>query len=145
MPPVSGRALWFGLWGAPAAWSVQLVVDYPLAARACFPHRTPLPHPGGVGLHGITALVGITSLVALLGLLVSLAAMAVAARSWRQSRDRSAGDGAISDDALEQDRMGAQPRARVRFMAAAGLMTSTLFAFGVILTGVSPALVSACW
>jgi len=130
----STRALWFGLWGAPAAWSVQLLIDYPVAAHACYPHRVPLTGPTGGALQPITAIVALAALV------VALAAMTVSARSGR-----TAGDATGNSDMQEEERSGPQPLSRVRFMSAAGLMTSTLFAFGIVLSGAAPALVSPCW
>ena len=37
--------LWFGIFGAPAGWAVQLIVDYAIVAHACYPARVPLADP----------------------------------------------------------------------------------------------------
>lgn len=131
MPLVSNRALWFGLWGAPAAWSLQLMADYAVAAYGCFPHQTPLAHPV-LAVHVLTGIFGG------LAVLIAVAALVVSARNWTTARRA----GAAADDEV---RMGPKHLARVRFMAIAGMMTGALFAFGAVLNGISPALVPPCW
>jgi hypothetical protein len=131
MPVVSNRALWFGLWGGPAAWSLQLVADYAIAARGCFPHQTPLLRPV-LEVHLITGIIGG------LAVLIAVAAIVVSARSWTTARRA----GATPED---EARMGPRPLARVRFMAIGGMMTGALFAFGAVLNGMSPGLVPPCW
>jgi hypothetical protein len=42
---VSLTALWFGLFAAPAVWSLQLLLLYPVVAHACFPRDRPLSVP----------------------------------------------------------------------------------------------------
>ncbi|MDE2366733.1 MAG: hypothetical protein KGM95_07360, partial [Betaproteobacteria bacterium] len=34
-----------GLFGAPAAWVIQVSLSEPLAAYACYPHQAPLSAP----------------------------------------------------------------------------------------------------
>ncbi len=131
MVRVSDRTLWFGLWGAPAAWSLQLLVDYVFAAYGCYPHQTPLVRP-------TLPVQIITTVAAGLALVIAVAAMTVSARSWGAAR-RS---GAMPED---EERMGPAPLSRIRFMAVAGFTISTLFAFGVVLAAISPALVPSCW
>ncbi|HKT61916.1 MAG TPA: hypothetical protein VJQ46_17825 [Gemmatimonadales bacterium] len=65
---VSLRSLWFGLVGAPLAWSVQELAGYALAARGCEAGRA-----AAVVLGVVTTLVG-------------LGAALTAYRSWRASR-----------------------------------------------------------
>lgn len=131
MSPLSNRALWIGLWGAPAAWSIQLMLDYAVAAYGCYPHRIPVPRPE-LPVHLITGFVSGAAVV------ICLACLWTAVRSWVAARRA----GASPED---EERTGALPLARVRFMAVAGIMTSLLFGFGAILNGVSPALVPPCW
>jgi hypothetical protein len=131
MSPVSNRALWFGLCGAPAAWSLQLMADYAVAAHGCFPHQTPLSRPV-LAVHVITGICGG------LAVLIALAALVVSARNWATARRA----GATVEDEV---RTGPKHLARVRFMAIAGMMTGTLFAFGAVLNAISPALVPPCW
>jgi hypothetical protein len=107
------------------------MIDYASAAHACYPHQAPLASPE-------LPIRAITTVVAIVAVLTAVAAVAVSARSWRAARRA----GAPSED---EERMGPAHLSRLRFVAVAGLMTSTLFTFGAILNGVSPALVAPCW
>ncbi|HET7369681.1 MAG TPA: hypothetical protein VFK45_02440 [Gammaproteobacteria bacterium] len=40
-----GFALGYAVLGAPAAWSLQLLIQFPLAAHACYPNNVPLAQP----------------------------------------------------------------------------------------------------
>ena len=37
--------MWFGILGAPVAWSVQQLVNAPLFAHGCYPNDVPLAAP----------------------------------------------------------------------------------------------------
>jgi uncharacterized membrane protein len=128
---VSPLALWFGLVGAPAAWSAQLLIDYPFAAHACYPHLVPLTAP----FMGRGRLWTILAIVSIAAVLVSLAALAVAYRSWRATKDEAAGE---THEALDSG------EGRTRFMAMAAVMTGTLFSLAAITHGISLLLVSPC-
>src|SRR5690349_8223639 len=69
-------ALAFGLFGGPAAWTVQTLVDLPVAAHACFPRLEPLATPAWSHVRGVAIVVSV------LAVAVSLAALAVAWRTW---------------------------------------------------------------
>src|SRR5690349_17883888 len=77
---VSSAALWFGLLGAPAAWSVQTLVNLPLASHACFPQLYPLAASVTGGLRGVASVVSLGALI------VCVAAAAVSWRTWRRTR-----------------------------------------------------------
>src|SRR5919107_1145218 len=77
---VSLAALWFGLAGAPAAWSVLTLVNLPLASHGCFPRLYPLAAPVTGGLRGLAAVVGFAALA------VCVAATAVSWSMWRRTR-----------------------------------------------------------
>jgi len=114
-------ALWFGLFGGPAAWTVQTLVDLPLASHACFPRLEPLATPVLHGLQGIVLAVSIAAV------LISLAATLVAWRSWSRTRaeqQQGAGKGSDHDhpSALLETGEG-----RTRFMALSGLLLSVTF------------------
>ncbi|HET6632397.1 MAG TPA: hypothetical protein VFG73_06795 [Rhodanobacteraceae bacterium] len=71
--PVGG-ALVYGLFGAPLAWLVQLLLNYIFAAHACFPTNIPLARPIWsnvwwllLAIDLVAIAVGITSLLAALG------------------------------------------------------------------------------
>lgn len=123
---VKASMLWFGLFGAAAAWSVLEVVNYSIAAHACYPGMFPLHVPimGKGGLWGITIAVTVVTLG------VAVAAGIVAWGAYRQTRTETGGD---SGWALETG------EGRTRFMALSGVMMSSviivdiLFHLGTIL------------
>jgi hypothetical protein len=126
---VAPPALWFGLFGAPAAWSVQLLVNYALVAHACFPKSEPLASPALGGLHAIV--LG-TSFAALA---IALAAAVTAGRSLRGSRHEShGGNGALLE--VGEGRTG--------FMALAGVLVSGVFLLGIAMNAIPLFLVSPC-
>jgi hypothetical protein len=123
-PPPTRRAgapgaLWFGLFGAPAAWALQLMASYALTAHACFPGATPLASPAAGGSWTAALLVGVAALAA------SLAAGATAWGSWRSTH--------------------VGPERRTRFMALAGLLLSGIFLLGVLMNAIPLFLAPSCW
>ncbi len=128
---VSSFVLWFGLFGAPAAWSVQLLVNYPMAAHTCFPRLIPLASPT-IGHGGLTTATTIVSIVAIL---VAIAAGVAAIAAWRQTSGESGGQAHWLLDTGE---------GRTRFMAASGLMTSGLFLLAIIVHTISIFTVAQC-
>ena len=130
-PPRAARSrwLWFALFGGPAAWSVQLLVNYPLAAHSCYPGSVPLTTPTFGGLW--TALVAVNVLM----LLTTLAAGTTAIVIWRRARDRTAS----SHDPVLEDAGG-----RVRFMAYSGMLVSGLFLLAVLMSAFPLFIVPMC-
>ncbi len=123
------RALWFGLFGAPAFWSVQLLVNYAATAHACYPKDLPLSVPTFGGTWAVA--VAVNGLM----LLGAAAAGATAIASWRRARhemrERHAG--------LRQDGMG-----RTHFMAFAGILSSSLFLSAIIMSAIPLFVVPVC-
>ena len=118
---VSSFTLWFGLLGAPAAWSAQTLLNLPISSHACFPKISPLAVPATGALRGILFVVSI------LALAVSVAALAAALRGWSRTRDEHqtrAGRGAQHDSGTALAETG---EGRTRFMAGAGVLTSMTF------------------
>jgi hypothetical protein len=135
---VSVRALMFGVFGAPAAWSVQTLVDLALTSHACFPHLEPLAEPTLGGLRGVVFAVSIAALV------VSVAATVVAWQAWsrtRHERQQSSGRGREHTRGSAAVETG---EGRTRFMALAGLLTSGTFVVASITHLASVFLVSPC-
>ena len=126
---VSSGALWFALFGAPAAWSVQLLVSYALSSHSCFPRRVPLTAPT------LEALPAWELGVAVAALVVALAAGGVAIHAWRATRAEGEGS---------EHRLLETGEGRTRFMAFAGVLVSGLFALGVVLNLITPILLPAC-
>ncbi len=123
------RWLWFAVLGGPAAWSIQLLVNYPLAAHFCYPRNVPLSKPTFGGLW--TALITVNAIM----LLTTLAAGAAAIVIWRSARDQATGP---HDPVLES---GA---GRVRYMAYAGMLVSGLFLFAILMSGLPLFIVPVC-
>lgn len=122
-------ALWFGLLGAPLAWSLQELVNVSLAGYACYPHDVPLAAPLWPQLSGISMWVEAVALV------VCIAAGVVAFASWRRSRDERPGDA---------HQLLGSGDGRTRFMAMAGIMTSVLFLLGTAIATINAAGIPPC-
>jgi hypothetical protein len=130
-------ALWFGLFGGFAAWTVQTLVNLPVAAHGCFPRLEPLASP-------VTEVRGAASAVSVVAVLVSAAAVLVAWRTWsrtRQEHQQSSGSGSTEGQwaALLETGEG-----RTRFMALAGVLTSGAFLLITIATACAIFLVQPC-
>jgi len=122
-------AMWFGLLGAPIAWSLQELVNVSLAGHACYPHDVPLALPLWPHLSGISAWVEAAAIA------VCIAAGLVAFSNWRRTRDEKPGDA---------HQLLGSGDGRARFMAMAGIMTSVLFLIGTALAALNLTAVSPC-
>jgi len=115
---VSLRALWFGLFGAAAAWSVQELVSFALVSHSCYPDWRPRAAPTIAGTWTIVLVVGLAMLA--LG-------VAAAATAWRSSRrSEEPGGGRLAHQLEVGER-------RVHFMATSGLVVSGLLLFTILL------------
>ena len=123
-PAVSNAALWFGIFGAPFAWSVVQCVNYAIDAQACFPSRYPLARPV------VSATSVVVGVVEVLAIALAAASLAAAARSWHVARDRGDPTELVTS--------------RVRFMALAGVLLSVLFLGATIMSGIPVVLLRAC-
>lgn len=166
---VSNAALWFGIFAAPAAWSVQTLVNYSLAAHSCYPGL----YPRGVPTFG--ALWWTTLGTSVLAVAVGVAAGLFAHREW--TRSRGEGGGGSADQALQGSQQGggsgggggatrgtagdaarrgrgAEPanvraaleigEGRTRFMAMSGILTSITFVVASVVHGLALFLVPPC-
>lgn len=135
---VALAALWFGLAGGPAAWSVQTLVNLPVAAHGCFPRLEPLDHPAIGNVSGIAFVVSIFAIV------VCLAAVAISVRTWLRTRgeqQESAGSGRRHDAGTALAETG---EGRTRFMALCGMLTSLTFLVLIVVHAASIFIVSPC-
>ncbi len=114
---VGGFAIWFAILAAPVAWSLQLLVNVPLAAHACYPHRLPLAVPIWSNLGSVT------TIIELVAVAICLVAAGVAWRNWLLTHGEKPG-GAHH---LMEGGDG-----RTRFMAMVGLLCSGLFLLAVL-------------
>ena len=134
--PAPGRAavgrgsLWFGLFGAPFFWSVQLIATYAVDAHTCFPQRVPLVTSSSPSAWNVVAIV---ISVALIG---SVAALFTSIANWRATRTEKSGAHAALLDGGD---------GRTRFMSYAGIMLSALFTGGVVLSALALFLTPVCW
>jgi hypothetical protein len=122
-------ARWFGLGGAPIAWSVLQLVVYPIAARACFPHAVPLAQPGIAHVGTITTVASVVALV------VGLMALRTSMHNVRVTR-AAAGDPSAPPDEVEGPWY---------FLAYAGVVASVVFSLGIVMTALAPLVGSPCW
>jgi hypothetical protein len=113
--------LWFGLFGAVAAWSLQELLSYGLVAHACYPDWRPRSLPAVAGLWSITLVVSAVAL--------AWAGTAALASWW--ARRKTAMSGPDASD-------------RLRFMANGGLLVSGMVLFAVVLNLVALFLVPMC-
>jgi hypothetical protein len=122
-------ALWFGLFGAPAVWSLQLLASYALVAHGCYPDAEPLALPVVPALRALVLGTGAAALA------VALLAGGSAWRSWRATRHGEDGGEEVLLDASD---------GRTRFMALAGILLSAVFLLGIVMNVVPLLLLSPC-
>lgn len=116
---VSLLALGFGFFGGPAAFLIQLVMNYGFASHACFPSERPHTAPIS-GWGGVWSLLLILNIAALL---VAIAAGAVSWSSWRATREEVSGESGGLIEAGE---------GRTRFLSVWGILTGFGFALAVL-------------
>jgi hypothetical protein len=135
----SSAALWFGVFGAPAAWSVQTLVNVPLAAHACYPRLAPLTTPA------FGAVRGLAKMVSLLAIAVGVAALAVAWRLWRRTRGEHQARSGRGTEHGEPAAALETGEGRTRFMALAGVLTSVTFLILSVAHATSVLVVRPCF
>ncbi len=126
---VGPAALWFGLFGGPAAWTIQELVAYAIAAHACYPSMEPKL---SVAMPWVTAIDLVLSLVMLV---VTALATLASFRSWARTRDTHEINPHHTLDHGE---------GRIRFMALGGIILSLLFGFNIVMNGIVLLLQPAC-
>ena len=122
---VTPEALWFGLFGAPVAWSLQLLASYALVAHGCYPDAEPMTMPVVAGLRTLVLETGAAALA------VALLAGLSAWRSWRVTRHELEGE-------LEAG------EGRTRFMALAGMLLGAVFVLGIVMNVVPMLMLHPC-
>jgi hypothetical protein len=131
-------ALWFGLYGGPLAWSVQTLVNLPIAAHGCFPRLEPLSSPA-TNASRIAVIV-----VSIAALCVCVAAAVVAYRSWTRTREEQQGGAGSARTRAPANALAETGEGRTRFMALAGLLTSLTFLVVSLVHTASIFLVTPC-
>lgn len=128
-PRVATGLLWFGLFGAALAWSLQELLAYAVVAHACYPDWRPRYVPVTAGTWTLALAVAIVT-AAIGGL-----ALAAAWRSWGRAASRSR-------EAAERDLQIGE--GRVRFMAFGGLLVGGMVMFAVLLNLLAFFLLPVC-
>lgn len=111
--------LLFGVFAAPAAWAIQLVVTFMLAASSCFTDGVAMVGDARVGRMPMAVITLACLLLAIAGLVVAL----------KQHRDAG-------------DATGTLHPSRTRALAKVGILSSILFlgaiAFSIVMLSMSP-------
>jgi hypothetical protein len=123
------RRRWFALSGAAAAWSVLQLVVYPIAAHACYPHATPLDHASPATLAWVTGGAAVVALI------VAVAAGVTAVGDLRRARAATGHPTTPPDEDARSD----------RFLAYASVAASVLFVLAIVVTAITPLLVTPCY
>ena len=117
---MSRALLWFGVFGAPAAWALQHVAGLALTEAAC--------HEGDSGqslqLDAWTIVVGAAALA------VALAGGLAAVATWRATRDSGYND--------------PPPRGRINFLAVIGMTIAPLFVAMIVMSTLGTVFLSQC-
>ena len=72
-------ALWFGLFGAPVAWSIQELASFAVVSHSCYPSWQPLTVPSIAGAWTIALVIYLATLA------LGIAAAGTAWRAWRRT------------------------------------------------------------
>jgi hypothetical protein len=121
--------LGFAVVGSPVAWSLEMLVSFPLAAHACFPKDAPVLSPTIPGLSGI--LCGIEIALFVVGALATAASVVC----WRRTRKEKSGG---THHLLEVG------EGRTRFIALSGLIISIGFLIALVFEAAALYLVRSC-
>ncbi len=126
-----GFALGFAVFGAPAAWFSQLLINYALASRSCYPTTMPFAEPWIGYIWWV--LLGVDCLA----IIAAVAAGYLAISHWRRRRD-------LGQDMQGADRSRVAGEHRNRFLAMWAMATSGLFLTTVIFTFVLLFILPVC-
>lgn len=121
----------FAIFGGPAAWVTQLIVNYAFASFTCYPRHAPRTSvaPGWDGIWG--------GLLALNLIAIVVALVAAWTGWWVWQATRGEGGGA-SGEVLEM------AEGRTRFMGVVGIITGLYFLAAVVFDTVALVVVPQC-
>lgn len=139
--PVSLSRLWIGVAAAPVAWTIAELAGYVLVARSCE------SGPNGMRAYGVENPGLALALFGLLMAAIGAYGLYVAWDSYRRIPRGDPGDleTQIESGAEDPANRGSAPEwGRTRFMAHAGLITSSLFLLGTLLFVVPTFLLNNC-
>ncbi len=126
-PPPSLGQLWFALWAGPLAWAAQGLLGWWIGGSACA-NGTPGTSVWHLSIGGLQVLVGVISVIAIL---IALAGLVIGYRSYQRSTP-------------QPDLSDIRGRGRVDFMAASGLLVSSIFVIATVWAGLTSVLVNPC-
>ena len=126
---VAQAALWFGLFGAALAWSIQELAGYAIISHACYPSWEPRLSPAASGVWTTTLV------LSLIMVALGLAGGATAYRSWRRTRQPDSG---------AERRQLEHGEDRTRFMALSGMIVSGIVLFNLVMNAIVLFLVPPC-
>jgi hypothetical protein len=115
-----GLLAWYGVLGAPLAWTVELLAGYGTQEAACAAGSTPTTFSGNA-----SSAIGVITVALLFVALGGLLAARATAHALRE--------GEIPD-----------PRGRVAFMARFGTIASLLFSLAIVLSGIPVLALESC-
>jgi hypothetical protein len=122
-----------GLAAGPAAWILQLVIDYGLASHSCFPRETPQV----AGL--LSSWAGESEWLVAVNLVCLCLAAGGAFVSWRNRRRTRPTKRGGAETALEAS------EGRTRFVATCGILAGAGFALAILFDTAEPLVIAACW
>ena len=117
------RLMWFGLLGAPLAWTLQFLFGYGLTEVACDPGGDP-----GAAVDGLTLVA--TAAAASVAILAELSAFKVFSETRRVE-----GEGGSEEP---------PPKGLVHFLATLGLLLGPLFLCIIVMNGVGAIVLANC-
>ena len=135
---VSSGLLWFGLFGGPAAWTIQTLVDLAVTSHGCYPRLFPLEAPILSSLRAIVVTVSLAALI------VCIVAALAAIRTWGQTRHEHQSSSGAGEKHSPSAALLETGEGRTRFLALSGLMTSVVFTIAVLAHTVSIFIVGPC-
>jgi hypothetical protein len=125
---VSGIRVFYGLVGAPLAWIIQICASEALAAQVCYPADHPLDAPR---LSSLQTWIGAVSVVCIA---VAIGGVITAWRSWMGLRNGQATNNLVDHS----------PGRPAHFLALVGVIASSIFLVGSLLTALAVLIVSPC-
>jgi TRAP-type C4-dicarboxylate transport system permease small subunit len=128
-PKIRLTALWFGLFGAPAAWSLQELVGYATVAHVCYPSWQPQRSSAMPGHSAINVI------ASLLMLATAPLATLVAYRAWTRTGRHTR---PIPQHPLDH------AEGPARFMALGGIILGLIFSFTIVMNALALLLQPGC-
>ncbi|MCB1949346.1 MAG: hypothetical protein H6940_04595 [Burkholderiales bacterium] len=122
----------FALFGAPAAWIMQMLLSESLTAYACYPYQEPLSAPLWTDLPAILAAISITCLT------LNFISAYVAWSFWQQSNNPMIDKINTREQSLKI--VGGQSQ----FLAMLGIMSNVVFFVAILFTSCAILLVPLC-